>query len=55
MIWYLLVPANPYHTAEIPDWLQVYAQAPVKLLQDGGVEGCGLFFSCENSKITTHC
>ncbi|XP_005072846.1 protein salvador homolog 1 [Mesocricetus auratus] len=26
----LLVPANPYHTAEIPDWLQVYARAPVK-------------------------
>ncbi|XP_060030983.1 protein salvador homolog 1 isoform X3 [Erinaceus europaeus] len=25
----LLVPANPYHTAEIPDWLQVYARAPV--------------------------
>ncbi|XP_038611941.1 protein salvador homolog 1 [Tachyglossus aculeatus] len=25
-----LVPANPYHTAEIPDWLQVYARAPVK-------------------------
>ncbi|XP_062974306.1 protein salvador homolog 1 [Elgaria multicarinata webbii] len=26
----ILVPANPYHTAEIPDWLQVYARAPVK-------------------------
>lgn len=26
----LLVPANPYHSAEIPDWLQVYARAPVK-------------------------
>ncbi|XP_043930238.1 protein salvador homolog 1 isoform X1 [Protopterus annectens] len=26
----VLVPANPYHTAEIPDWLQVYARAPVK-------------------------
>ncbi|KAM9294242.1 protein salvador homolog 1 [Gastrophryne carolinensis] len=26
----LLVPANPYYTAEIPDWLQVYARAPVK-------------------------
>ncbi|NP_001087719.1 WW45 protein [Xenopus laevis] len=26
----LLVPANPYHAAEIPDWLQVYARAPVK-------------------------
>ncbi|OCT64999.1 protein salvador homolog 1 isoform X2 [Xenopus laevis] len=26
----LLVPANPYHTAQIPDWLQVYARAPVK-------------------------
>uniref|UniRef100_A0A8C5L2R1 Protein salvador homolog 1 n=1 Tax=Jaculus jaculus TaxID=51337 RepID=A0A8C5L2R1_JACJA len=26
----LLVPANPYHAAEIPDWPQVYAQAPVK-------------------------
>lgn len=25
-----LVPANPYHTAEIPDWLKVYARAPVK-------------------------
>ena len=24
-------------------------------LQDGGVEGCELIFSCENSKITTHC
>lgn len=27
---HLLVPANPYHTAEIPDWLQVYARAPVR-------------------------
>lgn len=26
----VLVPANPYHTAEIPDWLQVYARAPLK-------------------------
>ncbi|NXG12497.1 SAV1 protein, partial [Sakesphorus luctuosus] len=26
----LLVPANPYHAADIPDWLQVYARAPVK-------------------------
>ncbi|XP_074146764.1 protein salvador homolog 1 isoform X1 [Sminthopsis crassicaudata] len=26
----LLVPANPYHSAEIPDWLQVYARAPMK-------------------------
>lgn len=26
----VLVPANPYHAAEIPDWLQVYARAPVK-------------------------
>ncbi|NWW41656.1 SAV1 protein, partial [Panurus biarmicus] len=26
----LLVPANPYHSADIPDWLQVYARAPVK-------------------------
>ncbi|XP_007886391.1 protein salvador homolog 1 isoform X1 [Callorhinchus milii] len=26
----VLVPANPYHTAEIPDWLKVYARAPVK-------------------------
>ncbi|KAJ6654013.1 hypothetical protein lerEdw1_007522 [Lerista edwardsae] len=26
----VLVPANPYHTAEIPDWLQVYARAPAK-------------------------
>lgn len=26
----MLVPANPYHTAEIPDWLQVYARAPLK-------------------------
>uniref|UniRef100_A0A8C5VYA3 Uncharacterized protein n=1 Tax=Microcebus murinus TaxID=30608 RepID=A0A8C5VYA3_MICMU len=26
----LLVPENPYHTPEIPDWLQVYARAPVK-------------------------
>ncbi|XP_069064783.1 protein salvador homolog 1 isoform X2 [Pleurodeles waltl] len=27
---HLLVPANPYHTADIPDWLQVYARAPVR-------------------------
>ncbi|XP_028421129.1 protein salvador homolog 1 isoform X4 [Perca flavescens] len=27
----VLVPANPYHTAEIPDWLQVYARAPLKV------------------------
>ncbi|XP_038865140.1 protein salvador homolog 1 isoform X1 [Salvelinus namaycush] len=26
----VLVPANPYHTAEIPDWLQVYARALLK-------------------------
>lgn len=26
----VLVPANPYHSAEIPDWLQVYARAPLK-------------------------
>ncbi|XP_054893977.1 protein salvador homolog 1 [Poeciliopsis prolifica] len=26
----VLVPANPYHTANIPEWLQVYARAPVK-------------------------
>ncbi|XP_056677079.1 protein salvador homolog 1 isoform X5 [Monodelphis domestica] len=26
----ILVPANPYHSAEIPDWLQVYARAPMK-------------------------
>uniref|UniRef100_A0A3P9PWI6 Protein salvador homolog 1 n=1 Tax=Poecilia reticulata TaxID=8081 RepID=A0A3P9PWI6_POERE len=26
----MLVPANPYHAAEIPDWLQVYARAPLK-------------------------
>ncbi|NXD30755.1 SAV1 protein, partial [Spelaeornis formosus] len=26
----LLVPANPYHSADVPDWLQVYARAPVK-------------------------
>ncbi|XP_029586769.1 protein salvador homolog 1 [Salmo trutta] len=26
----VLVPANPYHTAEIPAWLQVYARAQLK-------------------------
>ncbi|KAG8449168.1 hypothetical protein GDO86_016008 [Hymenochirus boettgeri] len=26
----LLFPANPYHIADIPDWLQVYFRAPVK-------------------------
>lgn len=30
----VLVPANPYHTAEIPDWLQVYARAPLKLVRN---------------------
>lgn len=32
----VLVPANPYHTAEIPDWLQVYARAPLKWVLMGG-------------------
>ncbi|XP_066535303.1 protein salvador homolog 1 [Hoplias malabaricus] len=26
----VLVPANPYHTVDIPDWLHVYARAPLK-------------------------
>ena len=29
--------------------------AKVQTTQDGRVEGCVLIFSCENSKITTHC
>ena len=31
------------------------ASQHISCLQDGGVEGCALIFSGENSKITTHC
>ena len=38
------------------DWEKINNSLMVKsMMPDGGVEGCAFIFSCENSKITTHC
>ena len=40
-------------TFSSPNFYQMFQN--MKWAQDGRVEGCVLIFSCENSKIATHC